>query len=133
MVELYILDKLDNQYKQIDLYGDETIVIESSTQDIKQLSETSTDYSQNFKVPPSPNNEGLFRHWYDSSVQVQTSLTNIGFDNRFDIPAILYYNGELFRRGVIRINSVEVLRGTSLNYDISFFGRLRTLISALSP
>lgn len=120
-VELYIFSKLDNQYKQVDLYGDETITIESSLQDIRAIESTNTDYSQNFKVPATPNNESLFKHWYDSSI------VN-GFDNRSDIDALLYVDGELFRRGVILINSVQALRDSSLFYDITFFGRLRKLL-----
>jgi hypothetical protein len=119
--ELYIYSKLQDKYIQVDLYKDETITIESSLQDIRTIDTTNTDYSQNFKVPPTPNNESLFQHWYDSSVLN-------GFDNRSDIPALLYVDGELFRKGVIRINSVQALRNAPLHYDITFFGKLRTLL-----
>jgi hypothetical protein len=120
-VELFIYSKLEGKDVQVELYGDETIVLESALQDIRAIDSTFTDYTQEFKVPATAHNNKLFKHWYDTSVAA-------GFDNRVDIRATILLDGQVFRRGVIRINSVETLRGNSLNYNISFFGNLRSLL-----
>jgi hypothetical protein len=133
-IELWINSALEGKDVQIDLYGDETIVIDSALQDIRQIDTTFMDFSQEFKVPATAHNNKFFKHWYDSAIYAEIrdssgTLTGFtGFDNRDEIPATLLLDGEVFRRGVIRINSVETLRGNSLNYNLSFFGKLRSLL-----
>jgi hypothetical protein len=72
-VALYIYD--DNVSKRIELFEDEKISLTSSIQNVNDISKVFTDYSQSFTIPASDNNNEIFRHWYENS------LDN-GFDQR---------------------------------------------------
>ena len=54
-VQLYIQDT-SNKDRKIDLYGDETIQITSTLQDLKDVGKVFTDFSQSFTVPASDEN-----------------------------------------------------------------------------
>ena len=65
-VEIYI--KVQDKYKRIDLFKDETISVNSSIQNINDLSKVFTDFSQSFTIPASPNNNTIFNYWNNGSV-----------------------------------------------------------------
>ena len=72
-VEIYI--KVNDEYKRIDLFKDETITLNSSIQNINDLSKVFTDFSQSFTIPASKENQITFNYWNENAV-------NYGFDHR---------------------------------------------------
>ena len=51
--------------KRLDLFEDENITINSSVQNINDISKVFTDFSQSFTVPASQNNNKIFKHYYN--------------------------------------------------------------------
>jgi hypothetical protein len=87
-VALYIYD--DNVSKRIELFEDEKISLTSSIQNVNDISKVFTDYSQSFTIPASDNNNEIFRHWYENS------LDN-GFDQRVRYDGYIELDTQLFR------------------------------------
>ena len=73
IVALYIY--VDGISKRIDLFDDERISVTSSIQNINDISKVFTDYSNSFTIPASDNNNTIFKHWYENSL-------NNGYDQR---------------------------------------------------
>ena len=113
-VQLYI----NNQ--RVDLFDDESISLNSSIQNVKDISKIFTDYSQTFTIPTSKNNNKIFQH-YDNSDIVD------GYDARIRTTARIELNNIPFKDGTIRLNKVIRRKGISYAYDITFFGSTATL------
>ena len=56
-VQIYV----DNQ--RIDLFQDEQIEVKSSVQDIADIAKVFTDFSKDFSVPASDNNNAIFGYY----------------------------------------------------------------------
>lgn len=110
-VSLYI------QNTKIDLFEDETIDLKSSVQDVNDITKNTTDFTKNFKVPASSNNNILFKHYYDATIDNT-------FDARTKVDARLELDGIVFRYGKISLLSVSVKYGKPSAYDIVFYGNL---------
>ena len=113
-VQLYI----NNQ--RVDLFDDESISLNSSIQNVKDISKIFTDYSQTFTIPTSKNNNKIFQH-YDNSDILD------GYDARVRTTARIELNNIPFKDGTIRLNKVIRRKGISYAYDITFFGSTATL------
>lgn len=113
-LELYINNE------RIELFNDESIVINDSIQDIMDISKIFTAYSRTFNVPASKNNNKIFKHFYNSS------LLN-GFDSRFTLDSELKLNGLTFKKGKIRLDSTSLKDNKAETYKVTFFGNTITL------
>ena len=113
-VQLYI----NNQ--RVDLFDDESISLNSSIQNVKDISKIFTDYSQTFTIPTSKNNNKIFQH-YDNSDILD------GYDARIRTTAKIELNNIPFKSGSVRLNKVIRRKGVSYAYDITFFGSTATL------
>ena len=117
-VQLYI----NNQ--RVDLFNDETISLNSSIQNIKDISKVFTDFSQTFTIPASKSNNKIFKH-YDNF-----SVIN-GYDARFRSEARIELNNIAFKNGTVRLNKVIKKHGLPYAYDITFFGSTASLTRIL--
>ena len=114
LLELYINNE------RIELFDDESIVINDSVQDIMDISKIFTAYSRTFNVPASRNNNKIFKHFYNSS------LLN-GFDSRFMLDSELKLNGLTFKKGKIRLDDASLKDNKAETYKVTFFGNTITL------
>jgi hypothetical protein len=117
-VALYIYD--DNVSKRIELFEDEKISLTSSIQNVNDISKVFTDYSQSFTIPASDNNNEIFRHWYENS------LDN-GFDQRTRYTGYIELDTQLFRTGKWQLESASVKNNRIEDYKITFYGELKSL------
>jgi hypothetical protein len=117
-VALYIYD--DNVSKRIELFEDEKISLTSSIQNVNDISKVFTDYSQSFTIPASDNNNEIFRHWYENS------LDN-GFDQRTRYTGYIELDTQLFRTGKWQLESASVKNNRIEDYKITFYGDLKSL------
>ena len=117
-VALYIYD--DNVSKRIELFEDEKISLTSSIQNVNYISKVFTDYSQSFTIPASDNNNEIFRHWYENS------LDN-GFDQRVRYDGYIELDTQLFRIGKWQLESASVKNNRVEDYSITFYGNLLSL------
>lgn len=113
-VQLYI------EGQQVELFGDETIVITSTIQDVKDISKIFTDFSQGFTVPASRNNNKIFKHYYNNSI------VN-GYDARFRSNAVLEVNYKTFRKGTVALTNVQMKNNAPYAYNLTFYGSTVTL------
>ncbi len=105
---------------KIDLFEDESIELKSSVQDVNDITKNTTDFTKNFKVPASSNNNIAFKHYYDASIDNT-------FDARTKVDARLELDNIVFRYGKASLLSVDVKFGKPSAYSLVFYGNLVNL------
>lgn len=113
-------ETVDEEYQNfypIDLFKDENIAFTSKLSDIEKLSNVFTDFSNSFTVPSTPNNDDLFKHYYD-----------VDIDNTFNanirVNAYLEIDTFPLRYGKLQLESVIVKSHRPDSYKITFYGGL---------
>ena len=109
--------------KKIELFEDEQINVTSSVQNIADISKVFTDFSQSFTVPASTVNNAIFQHFYQSDVDST-------IDHNIRRSAVIEIDLTTFRRGKIQIEKANVKNGQPENYQLTFYGEIRTLKDA---
>jgi hypothetical protein len=109
-----------NVARRIELFEDEKISLTSSIQNVNDISKVFTDYSQSFTIPASDNNNEIFRHWYENS------LDN-GFDQRVRYNGYIELDTQLFRVGKWQLESATIKNNRVEDYKITFYGELKSL------
>lgn len=117
-VGLYIY--INDEAKRIELFDDEKISINSSIQNISDISKVYADFSQSFTVPANDNNNRIFSHWYENSI-------DNGYDARKRKKAYIELDAITFRQGNIQLEGASMKDGKPENYKITFFGSLVSL------
>jgi len=100
-VQLYISGE------KVDLFKDETISLNDSIQNVRDISKIFTAFTKQFNLPASRTNNKIFKHFYNYDITA-------GFDARFKVDALIKLNGADFKKG-------------KLNYKVVFFGETVTL------
>ena len=113
----FVYDRIS---KRIELFEDEKISVTSSIQNVNDISKVFTDYSQSFTIPASDNNNEIFRHWYENS------LDN-GFDQRVRYDGYIEVDTQTFRSGKWQLESATVKNNRVEDYKITFYGELKSL------
>lgn len=109
--------------KKIELFEDEQINVTSSVQNIADISKVFTDFSQSFTVPASTVNNAIFQHFYQSDIDST-------IDHNIRRSAVIEIDLTTFRRGKIQIEKANVKNGQPENYQLTFYGEIRTLKDA---
>lgn len=107
----------DPIYERIELFDYESIELTSSLQDIRDISKVFTDFSQEFSVPASKRNNGIFKHFYNPQI-------TDGFDARIKQRGYISLNGITFRDGFIRLSEVDFKNTQPSAYKLTFFGSM---------
>ena len=107
-VQLYI------EGQQIDFFDNESITLNQMQKDVRDINAVFSDYTYSFSIPASRNNNKVFKHFYDFSVD--------GIDAQTKKDAELHLNFKLFKKGKIKIESVQMSNGSPQSYKITFFG-----------
>lgn len=118
-VEIYI--KINNEFKRIDLFKDETISVNSSIQNINDLSKVFTDFSQSFTIPASANNNIIFNYWNENGI------VNDAFDHRIRCDAKIELDTIPFRDGKIQIEKANEKMNEMESFTITFYGNTKQL------
>jgi hypothetical protein len=121
-VGLYIKDTVSSEYNRIELFNDEKISINSSIQNVNDISKTFTDYSQTFTIPASKQNNKIFKHWYENSLSLENSFTTL-----IKADAYIELDTIPFRSGKIQLESCNIKDGKPQDYSITFIGALGSL------
>jgi len=120
VVGIYIKDATTLEYNRVELFDDEKISVNSSIQNVNDISKTYTDFSQTFVVPASKQNNKIFRHWYENS-------NDNGFSTLVKADAYIELDTIPFRSGKIQLESANVKDGQPQDYSITFIGALGSL------
>lgn len=118
-IDIYI------QGKRLDLFEDENFVLNSSVQNVNDISKLFTDYSQGFTVPASRNNNVIFKHYYNADI-------NDGFDARTKKDSYIEIGKLPFKLGKMVLESVNMKNGTAESYSVTFYGNLVNLTDLFS-
>jgi len=113
-VDLYISGQ------RVDLFEEESIEVSLSAQNIKDLSKVFGDFSKSFTLPASPNNNGIFKHYYNVDVSG-------GFDANTRASAFIEVNNNVFRSGLIELEGVQMKNMKPYAYKVSFYGNMTNL------
>ena len=106
------------------MFKDESISLTSTIQNIRDIKKVFTDFSHEFNIPASKENNKLFQHWENWNIVD-------GFDARWKADAFLQLNGYFFRNGKIRLNSVKMKDNKVFSYRVIFFGETVLLTEIL--
>ena len=118
-VEIYI--KVQDEYKRLDLFKDENISVNSSIQNINDLSKVFTDFSQSFTIPASPNNNIIFNYWNDNGIVNDTFDHRIRYDAKIELDTIPFRNGQIqIEKANEKANEIE-------SFTITFYGQTKQL------
>jgi hypothetical protein len=109
VVQLYI------QGQRVELFGDETISITDTIQDVRDIEKVFTSFSQSFSVPASKTNNKIFKHYYNSEI------TNT-FDGRKKVSATIEVDYFPFKKGKLRLEGVDMRGNKAYAYRVTFFG-----------
>lgn len=123
-VELYISNREINPedlletpyYYRLDLFDEESINITMTIKDAKDIAKLFTDYSQQFNLPASVNNNKVFKHYYNFDI-------DNGFDARVKRQALIKIDGEDYRTGFIALNDVSMKNQQPSSYKVVFYGQ----------
>ena len=113
-VDLYI----DGQ--RADLFQEESIEINLSTQNIKDISKVFGDFTQSFTIPASAANNKAFKHYYNVDVFG-------GFNANVRVDSFIEVNNNLFRAGVLELESVQLKGGEPYAYQVGFYSNVTSL------
>jgi hypothetical protein len=107
--------------QRIELFNDEQIQVNSTQQNVADISKTYTDFSQSFTVPASELNNEIFQHFYQTDV-------NSTIDHNIRRNAFIEIDLTFFRRGKIQIEGSKLKDGKAESYTLTFYGEGRTLL-----
>jgi len=108
-VQIYVEDQ------RLELFADETMTVNSSTQNIYDIALTFTDISRTFTIPATPHNNAIFEHYYNNDLD--TTINHSRRRNaRIEIDLIP------FRTGRIQLEKSAVKNGNADFYTVTFYG-----------
>ena len=117
-IQLYIKDDNDI-YQEIELFKDESVTLNQSIQDVKDISKIFTDYTQTFSIPATRINNKIFKHFYNYFIQ--------GFDAREKKDAKLHLNFEPFKVGKLKLEGATLKDNKPETYKLTFYGSIVNL------
>lgn len=100
--------------QELELFKDEQIEINSSVQNIADLSKTFSDFSQSFTVPASNKNNDIFKHYYNTDVDgtFNPNIRVLGYIELGSLP---------YRYGLIQLEDVKIKDQRAYAYSLRFF------------
>jgi len=104
---------------RLDLFQDENIEINMSSQNIKDITKFYSDYTQSFTVPASKKNNIIFAHWYEADIEQFNA--NVKVDGRLEV------DGILFKEGVFLLEKANKKNGQIYSYTIAFSTSISSL------
>ena len=109
---------------KLDLFDDEQIQVNSSVQNIQDISKVYSDFSQSFTVPATKTNNRVFQHFYNSDVYLYNGSQ---FDVNTRKNAQLDINLTPFRTGKIQLEKANLKDGKPESYTLTFYGDITSL------
>lgn len=109
---------------RLDLFKDDNIIIKNAVSKIEDITKVFTDASNSFSVPATDNNNRIFKHYYNASL-------NNPFDARKLVKGVIYLSGLHYKTGNFKLNKVLVKSQKAFSYSLDFFGLLTELKEVL--
>jgi hypothetical protein len=106
--------------EKLDLFEDDNIFIKNSVSKIEDITKVFTETSNSFSVPATDNNNKIFKHYYNASI-------NNPFDARKLVLGAIYLDGLHHKTVNFKLNKVIVKSQKANSYSLEFFGLLTSL------
>jgi hypothetical protein len=119
---LYLRTTINQQYRYIDLFDDESIEMEYSYAEIQDITSKNSTYTKSFSIPGSKENNDIFQHYYDLNV----SMTD--YDIRDVFEAEFLEDGYSIIKGYIRLENVSI-QNKNVTYNVTFYSNVGLLTS----
>jgi len=106
--------------QELELFKDETIEINSTVQNIADISKTFSDFSQSFTVPASNRNNAIFQHYYNTDIDgtFNPNIRVLGYIELGSLP---------YKYGLIQLEDVKLKNQKAYAYTIRFFSSTLSL------
>lgn len=106
--------------QRLELFKDESIEINSSVQNINDISKTFSDFSQSFTVPASDANNAIFQHYYNTDVDgtFNPNIRVLGYIELGSLP---------YKYGLIQLEDVKLKNTKPYAYTVRFFSSVVNL------
>lgn len=117
-IQLYI------EGQRIEMFDDESVNIVQSIKNVKDVSKVFTEFTKQFTVPASKENNKIFKHYYNFDIVG-------GFDARIRKDASIELNNLPFKTGKIRLDGVDMKSNKPHAYRVTFFGSVVELKDVL--
>ena len=125
--DLYIQDIRQDtdpiSYIKVDLFKDENIELNSSIQNVNDISKTFSDFSQSFTIPASDKNNSVFLHYYNTDID--SAFNNLDEVVRYNpnirIRGYIECGSLPFKYGVIQLEDVKLKDMQPDSYTVRFF------------
>lgn len=108
-----------------DINPDVNITVKDKIKDSKDVGKVFAAYTNQFKLPASKTNNKIFKRFANPAIFD-------GFDPRRKYDAIIKLNGVDFKKGYIKLNSVNLKDNNPVSYSVQFFGEITSLKDILS-
>jgi hypothetical protein len=111
--------------QRVDLFKDETVTLNQTIQNIKDPGKIFVDFTKDFTIPASKNNNLIFKHYYNYDI-----YTNY-YDARFKTAAEIQLNNIPFKNGFVKLEGVDLQFNSPYAYRIVFYGNTVSLKDVL--
>lgn len=109
---------------RVDLFDDESVELTQSIKDVRDIGKVFTEFTKRFTVPASPNNNKIFKHYYNYDIVISATS---GFDARKKHSATIELNHLPFKKGKIKLDAIELRDNKAYSYKLTFFGNTVSL------
>jgi len=119
---LQIRTTVNNNYVYLDLYKNEPVFLSLSFAELQDITRKNSNFSKQFSLPGSKNNNLIFNFFYDLNAIPTTFNPNNKFESE------LLWDGYEIMRGYIRLNSVAIANGEII-YSVTFYNQVGDLMA----
>lgn len=119
---LYLRTTINNTLRNIDTFGDESILLDYSFAEIQDITSKNSSFTKGFSLPGSKENNDIFQHYYD----VNASMTDYDIRNVFECEIL--QDGYEIIKGYIRLENVSILN-KEITYNVTFYSNVGLLTS----
>jgi len=116
---------LSENWISADINPDVNITVKDKIKDSKDVAKVFAAYTNQFKLPASKTNNRIFKRFANPNIFD-------GFDPRRKYDAIIKLNGVDFKKGYIKLNTVNIKDNNPISYSVQFFGEITSLKDILS-
>jgi len=103
--------------QRVELYDDEPVNLTETIQNIRDISKVFTDFSKQFSIPASSENNKIFKHYYRFNL-----AHGYTFDARKKVSARIELNTIPYKEGKLALEGVDLENGRPKSYRVTFFG-----------
>lgn len=117
---LQIITTIGAERRELDLYGDQPLLLNFSFAEIQNITTKNSAFSQSFQIPGTKNNNEIFNYYYD------ISSIPFSFNPNQKFPAILTWDGQEVLQGNMRMESAAVINDETI-YNVTFYNQVGDL------